>query len=268
MSSAGSVSPRSDQAANPARIHDYLLGGRENYAVDRRAAEHLLNIVPATRQLVACNRRFLHRAIRYAVRDAGIRQFLDIGSGLPAQENLHQTAQRSDPSARVVYVDNDPVVVAHGRALLAHGDRTAMVTGDVRDMDTVLGNPEVTRILDLAEPVAALLATVLSCLPDRDRPGDLVRGIADRLPAGSVLVFSHPAATDRRLRTRLTELMLGVTGGMWGRVRDPEEFAVWFEGLELVPPGLVEVSAWRPDPGETVNPPSEAMVVGAIARVP
>jgi len=268
VSSAGSVPPPPDQVASPARIHDYLLGGRENYAVDRRAAEHVLNIVPTAREVVASNRRFLHRAVRFAVQETGIRQFLDLGSGLPTPQNVHETAQRFDPSARVVYVDNDPVVVAHGQALLADGDRTAMITGDVRDLDAVFDDPQVTRIVNLSEPVGVLLATVLSCLPDRDRPGDVVRKVVERVPSGSLLIISHSAATDQRMRDRMTEFMLGVTRGMWGRMRDPEEIAAWLEGLELVPPGLVEVSAWRPDPGETVNPPTEAMTLGAVARVP
>jgi hypothetical protein len=248
-------------------MYDYLLGGRENYAADRQAAEHLLRIAPGTRQMAVNNRRFLHRAVRHAAEREGVRQFLDHGSGLPTQENVHQIAQRADPSARVVYVDNDPVVLAHARALLADRDRTTVITADLRRVEEVLGHPDVKRLIDFAEPVAALFVSVLHCIPDSDDPGGLVRRVADRLAPGSLVVLSHLVADDGRMRRRLTEFLHGATGGNWGRVRRPDEIASWFDGLEVLDPGLVEVSAWRPDPGDVPQAGTEWIEFGGVARV-
>ncbi|SEG92275.1 S-adenosyl methyltransferase [Thermomonospora echinospora] len=267
MSSAGPVPSPSSHTANVARMYDYLLGGRENYAADRQAAEHLLRIAPSSRQLAVINRRFLRRAVRYAAEREGVRQFIDHGSGLPTAENVHQIAQRADPSARVVYVDNDPVVLAHARALLADRDRTTVITADLRRVEEVLGHPDVKQLIDFAEPVAALFVSVLHCIPDSDDPGGLIRRVADRLAPGSLVVLSHLVSTDARMRRRLTEFLHGATGGGWGRVRHPDEIAPWFEGLELVEPGLVEISSWHPEPGDVRQPTTEWIEFGGVARV-
>jgi len=269
VSSAGSAPSSPLHTANVARMYNYLLGGRENYAADRQAAEHLLAMAPGTRELAVANRRFLERAVRHAVEQEGVRQFLDHGSGLPTADNVHQIAQRHDPSAHVVYIDNDPVVLAHGRALLADGPQTAMITADVRRIEQVLDHPDVKRLIDFSEPVAALFVSVLHCVPDSGDPPGIIRRVVDRLAPGSLVVLSHLVSEDERARRRLTDFLDGVTGGNWGRVRRPEEIASWLEGLELVEPGLVEVSAWRPDPGDVPGPQSSEWIeLGAVARVP
>ncbi|HEX2316901.1 MAG TPA: SAM-dependent methyltransferase [Thermomonospora sp.] len=267
MSTAGSAPTPAEPTPNVARMYDYLLGGRENYAADRQTADHLLRIAPSTRMLAVNNRRFLRRAVRYAAEEAGVRQFLDLGAGLPTDENVHQIARRAQPSAAVVYVDNDPVVLAHGRALLAD-ERTAVVRADLRRPEDILGHPEVKRLIDFAEPVAALFSSVLHCIPDADDPGGLLRRVVDRLAPGSLVVFSHVVSLDGRTRRRLTDFILSVSGGDWGRVRHPDEVAPWFEGLELVEPGLVEVSLWRPDPDEVTQETDEWFEFGGVARVP
>ncbi len=153
-----------------ARMYDYYLGGKDNYAVDRAACEELDQVVPSTRALAVNNRRFLRRVVRWLAEEQGVRQFIDHGSGLPTQDNVHEVAQRVAPDARVVYIDNDPIVLAHGRALLEENRNTAVIQADMRDTDGILGHPEVTRLIDFDRPVAALFVSVLHCIPDEDDP--------------------------------------------------------------------------------------------------
>lgn len=230
-----------------ARIYDYALGGKDNYAVDRAAYEQLEAIAPSARPLAINNRRFLRRVVRVLAEEYGIRQFLDHGSGLPTQDNVHQVVQRIDPGARVVYIDNDPIVLAHGRALLEENPNTAVIQADFRDTEAVFAHPEVERLIDLSEPVAALFVSVLHCIPDSDDPAGLVRQVADRLPSGSFLVINQLVGDDPEVRERITRLMVESTQGAWGRMRERSEVRRYFEGLEILDPGLVEISTWRPD---------------------
>jgi SAM-dependent methyltransferase len=230
-----------------ARMYDYALGGKENRAADREAFHRLEELAPSTRALALNNRRFLTRVVRILAEEYGVRQFLDLGSGLPTEENVHQVARRSAGDARVVYVDHDPLAVAHGRELLGDDPHTAFLHADFRDLDVVLGHPETARLIDWAQPVAVLMVSVLHCVPDEDDPAGLVRSVADRLPAGGFLAANQLVSEDPAVRSGLTAHLLEVTGGAWGRVRSPEEVRAFFAGLDVLPPGLVEISTWRPD---------------------
>ncbi|NEA49520.1 SAM-dependent methyltransferase [Streptomyces sp. SID10815] len=232
-----------------ARMYDHYLGGKDNYAADRAACEELDKVVPSTRRLALNNRRFLQRAVRTLTQEYGIRQFLDHGSGLPTQDNVHQVAQRVDPDARVVYVDNDPMVLVHGRALLQQDDRTAVVHADMRDTEGIFRHPETERLIDFSEPVAVLFNSVFHCIPDGDADGP--RAVVDRVRArlvpGSVLLMCQLVSDEAEVRDFVTDFMDRATQGHWGRVREEKDVAEWFEGLEILEPGLVEVSTWRPD---------------------
>lgn len=253
-----------------ARMYDYFLGGTDNYAADREASEALSKAAPGTREQAVDNRRFVARAVRRLAREHGVRQFLDHGSGLPTRDNVHQIAQRVDKRSRVVYVDNDPTVLAHGRALLEADDSTAVVGADLRDTDAILGHPDVTRLLDLDRPVAALFASVLHCVPDADDPAGVVRRVMDRLAPGSFAVISHLVGDDPGTRERLTAFMLERTRGNWGRVREPREVERFFDGLEVLEPGIVEVAAWHPEPGDSGprRGTREWIEYGGVARRP
>ncbi|ANY09527.1 SAM-dependent methyltransferase [Pseudonocardia sp. HH130630-07] len=234
-------------APSVARMYDYYLGGKDNYEVDRQACAALSDAAPGTAALAINNRRFLIRAVRYLAREHGIRQFIDHGSGLPTQDNVHQVAQSVAPESRTIYIDNDPIVLAHGRALLQQDEASTVVQADVRDFGTIYSDPEVARMLDFSKPTAALFVSFLHCIPDADDPASLVEGVMDRLPKGSAVVMSHLASNDPEVRRQLTEMMLANTGGSWGRVRTPEEIEKFFGPLSVVEPGLVEISTWRPD---------------------
>ncbi|HSA48716.1 MAG TPA: SAM-dependent methyltransferase [Yinghuangia sp.] len=235
--------------ASVARVYDYLLGGKDNFKADREAAEAMLAVDPSSRAMTINNRRFLQRAVRVIAEDYGITQYLDHGSGLPTQDNVHQIAQTVHPEARVVYVDNDPIVLAHGRALLAENASTTVITADVRDTDGVMGHPDVVKLIDFDRPVAALFVSLLHCVPDSDDPGALLRRVVDRLAPGSLVVVSHLVSADPEVRRQRTELILATTHGNWGRVRTADEVTAFIAdaGLDPIEPGLGNVSDWRPD---------------------
>lgn len=230
-----------------ARMYDYSLGRDDNYQSDRDACEELLKQVTSTKVLALNNRNFLRRVVRLLASEYGIRQFIDHGSGLPTQDNVHQVAQAVDPESRVVYIDNDPIVLAHGRALLDENDRTAVVQADMRDTDGIFDHAETTRLIDFSRPVAALFVSVLHCIPDEDDPGALVRRVAERLAPGSFLVVCQLVSDRPEIRTFVTDFMAETTGGNWGRVREEHDVRRFFDGMEILEPGLVEVSTWRPD---------------------
>ena len=252
-----------------ARMYDHYLGGKDNYAVDREAVAELDEKVPSTKPLAINNRRFLQRVVRILAEDYGIRQFLDHGSGLPTQDNVHQVAQRADPTSRVVYVDNDPIVLAHGRALLQENEYTSVIQADMRATDEIFAHPEVRRLIDLDQPVAALFVSVMHCIPDSSDPAALVRRIADRLPSGSYLVINQLVSHDKDTRDFVTDFMDRSTNGSWGRVREPFEVERYFDGLEVLDPGLGEINDWRPDsdlgPRQLTD---EWFEFGGVARKP
>ena len=247
---------------NPARIYDYLLGGKDNYPADREVADQVVAIAPVTLEVVRDNRAFLRRAVGFLAREAGIRQFIDLGSGLPTHGNVHEIAQSIAPDARVVYVDNDPMVVTHSRALLA-GDNTVAIQADLRDPDAILGDPEVRKLIDFERPIALLLLAILHFIPDDQDPAGIVARFRDALPPGSYLAISH-GTRDIPERHDMTPAQMADMGTKVERLyqlptaaivtRTGAQIARFFDGLDLVDPGLVEIQRWRPDDQSSLLP--------------
>ncbi|MGH3329630.1 MAG: SAM-dependent methyltransferase, partial [Streptomycetales bacterium] len=232
-----------------ARMYDYLLGGKDNFAVDRETAELALKSAPNGRTAARENRAFLGRAVRYLTREAGVRQFLDVGTGLPSANNVHEVAQGVAPEARVVYVDNDPIVLAHARALLTSTPqgRTAYVDADLREPLKIIDHPTVRDTLDFTKPIALMLMAILHFLPDEDDPREVVRTLMDPLPAGSFLVSSHVTAEHDPVGIGAVERTYRAAG-MRVQARTACDFhEVAFTGMRLVDPGVVLVSEWRPE---------------------
>jgi hypothetical protein len=236
-----------------ARVYDYWLGGKDNFAPDRAVAEKVIATFPDVLVSVRAQRAFLGRAVDYLVAEAGIRQFLDVGTGLPAADNTHEVAQRAAPESRVVYVDNDPLVLAHARALLVGSPEgaTAYLDADLRDTGKILR--EAARVLDFGKPVAVMLLGVLHCIPDADDPAALVDRLLAAVPPGSYLVVSHPAIDIAT--SKLGESMRGYNEQ--ARVpltaRTHAEVCRFFGGLDLVEPGVVQLHRWRPAQGDLAN---------------
>jgi hypothetical protein len=237
-----------------ARVYDYWLGGKDNFAADRQLAEKFMAADPSVTAGVRSNRAFLGRAVHYLVAEAGIRQFLDIGTGIPTANNTHELAQRADPSCRVVYVDNDPIVLIHARALLAShpAGATGYIDADLRDVRTILA--AAARTLDFSQPVAVMLIGVLHCIPDEDYPGQIVTTLMEPTAPGSYLALSHPAADIHadEMATGAAIMNQAMTGSITFRSR--AQVAAYFDGLDLVEPGLVSTPQWRPGSGVRPRP--------------
>ncbi|HVT69753.1 MAG TPA: SAM-dependent methyltransferase [Trebonia sp.] len=269
-SQPGSEVPPEIDTTRPhtARMYDYYLGGKNHFAADRELADKVLVTTPSARVAARENRAFLGRAVRFLAAEAGVRQFLDIGTGLPTTNNVHQVAQAAVPSARIVYVDSDPLVLAHARALLTSSPegRTAYIQADLRDPESILASPVVHEVLDFSQPVALMLVAILHFLPDADKPREVLATLLDALPPGSYLVASHTTAEhDPEQWAPLQRAY--ESGGIPGQFRDSGEFArLAFPGLELVPPGVVLVSEWRPDTPGPRPTPAEVSVYGGVAR--
>ena len=237
---------------HPARMYDYYLGGRDNYEVDREAAERIIAVMPSIVMGARANRAFLHRAVRTLAAEHGVRQFIDIGTGIPTSPNTHEVAQAAAPGARVVYVDNDPIVGAHAEALLTEVGHTAFVLGDVRRADSILDHPYVASLIDFGEPVALLLVALMHFVSDQEDPDGIIAGLRDALPSGSYLVLTHGTA-DRATGEHLAPLneMIGeyksATASL--NLRPRERVLRFFDGFDLLEPGLTTVAEWRPDPG-------------------
>ncbi|MEV7070056.1 SAM-dependent methyltransferase [Streptomyces sp. NPDC093990] len=248
---------------HPARIYDYLLGGEDNYEVDRRAGEQLVASAPEARIGVRANRAFLRRVVRHVV-GTGVRQLLDIGTGLPTSPNVHETARETAPDVRVAYVDNDPLVHTHTGALLAGDDTTGIVLADLRDPRAILDDPGVRAVVDFDEPVALLLVAVLHFLTDADRPREIIATLRDALAPGSHLILSH-ATGDFADRSGAAAVYSKATASM--NLRGRTEIESFFDGFELIDPGVVQVPFWRPD---TPPPPRshEIGFYGGVARKP
>ncbi|HEY3958422.1 MAG TPA: SAM-dependent methyltransferase [Streptosporangiaceae bacterium] len=257
--------------AHQARIYNYLLGGKDNFTVDREAADRAIEAFPGLAVWARNNRAFLGRAVRYLMAEAGVQQFLDIGTGLPTANNTHEVAQRIEPTARVCYVDNDPIVLTHARALLTSHPAgvTDYVHANFQNPDRILG--EAACMLDFSQPIAVMLLAILHVIqasedPSKD-PYQIVSRIMDAMPAGSFLVISHPASDinpeqaaeiARRFNQRL--------GSVQSAGRSQEQVARFFTGLDLVPPGIVTTPQWRPEPGSL--PPDPDPAYAGVARKP
>jgi hypothetical protein len=256
--------PFDTSVAHIARVYDYWLGGTDNFAADRVAAEHAIAAWPDIVLSVRANRAFLARVVRYLAGEAGIRQFLDIGTGIPASNNTHEVAQSVAPESRVVYVDNDPVVLAHARALLNSGPHgvTSYVDADLRDTARVLS--AAAEVLDFSRPVAVMLMAILQHVDNAENPYTIVAALLDALPAGSYLALSHPASdieaeAQGQLAERLNQTMAEKV-----TMRDRAQVARFFDGLELVEPGLVRVPEWRP--ASQTEATSPAGLWGGVGR--
>jgi len=253
--------------ASIARIYDYWLGGKDNFKADRDAAEQMIQQYPDIVTGVRKNRAFLGRAVHYLAAEAGIRQFLDIGTGLPSSNNTHEVAQRAAPEARIVYVDNDPIVLSHAQALLTstREGACAYVDADLRDAGKIL--QEATSTLDFTQPVAVGLIMILQFIPDEDDPWQIVRTLMDAVPPGSYLTVAHPASdvdldiapAFRQLNTRM--------GPTQVVARSHQQVARFFDGLDLVDPGLVQLHRWRPGSGVD-DTGRDLAAYGAVARKP
>jgi hypothetical protein len=263
---AGEPAQIDTSVAHPARVYDYWLGGKDNFTADREAGDRVLAATPGLRERVRANRAFLVRAVRYLAAEAGIRQFLDIGTGIPSANNTHEVAQQAAPDSRIVYVDNDPIVLTHARALLAGGPMGSIqyIDGDVRDVASI--TRAAARTLDFTQPTVLMLLGILHLIQDAEGPHEIVARLMDALPSGSYLAISHPASdihpgqaeAQRRYNERVSTPQT---------LRTRAEVSRFFECLDLVPPGLVYVHTWRPGPDDIV-PPDGVSAYGGVARKP
>jgi hypothetical protein len=264
-SAAGQQPPSIDTSVpHSARIWNYWLGGKDYYPVDQAAGDQYVEVFPGIVDVARASRQFLTRAVRYLAGEAGIRQFLDIGTGLPTADNTHQVAQRVAPEARIVYVDNDPLVLAHARALLTSTPEgaTDYVDADLRDPDKIVRGAAET--LDFTQPVALMLMGIMGHITDDDEARSIVSRLLEALPPGSYLTLYDGARTSKAFE----EAQQGYddTGAVPYRLRSPEQIAGFFDGLELVEPGVVSCPRWRPDP--TVSGPAEVDAFCAVGRKP
>ncbi|MGN9838457.1 SAM-dependent methyltransferase [Nonomuraea sp. H19] len=252
---------------NVARLYDYYLGGKDNFPADRAAAERILQVAPELRAAARANRAFLGRAVRHLA-GAGIRQFLDIGTGLPTQENVHQVATKVAPDSRVVYVDLDPVVLVHARALLDGQGGTTVVQGDLRKPGEILSHPDVTHTIDFSRPVGVLLVAVMHFIAESEEPQEIIATLREAMAPGSYLVMSHgtsdasAAAADKG-----TEVYRNASAQL--TLRDRERITALFEGFELVEPGLVWLPEWRPEPADTIDfidSPASSLILCGVGR--
>lgn len=261
---SGPGDPAADQVS-AARLYDFFLGGHRNFAVDRELGRRLIDAEPGILQAALSSRAFLRRAVRFLA-TAGIGQFLDLGSGMPAADSVHEIARQIRPGARVGYVDSDPSAVAHGRQALAGDPGATAVRHDLRDPDGVLADPEVGDLLDLDKPVGLLLVTVLHQIPDADDPAEVVRGYASRVAPGSYLVLAHPTFESCPAAGAIAELC---EGGSAARIQARSRAAIagFLDGLELAEPGIVHLPLWRPD-GPVPERPERAWSYGGVGRKP
>ncbi|MDX6744748.1 SAM-dependent methyltransferase [Actinocorallia sp. A-T 12471] len=247
-----------------ARAYDVVLNGKDNFAVDRAFVDELVKIVPEIYDVATYNREVLRRGVHYMI-SQGVRQFIDLGSGLPTVQNTHQVAQEVDPEVRVVYVDNDPMVEVHGRAILASSPGTSVVSGDLRDPAAVLASPEITDLIDFTQPVGIMLVGILHHLHDDEDPQGIVDAYMAAVPSGSHLFITSFCASSAEAREAEKQFlaMLGT-----GRFRTEEEITAWFGGFELAEPGVVPNPLWRPDGpvDEASLTVGQKLMYGGIAR--
>lgn len=232
---------------HPARLYNYYLGGKDNYTVDREAAMEVLRAAPDVRAMARENRAFLQRAVRFLVGEAGIRQVIDIGTGIPAAGNVHEVAQQITPDVRVAYVDNDPIVHVHACALLTGEGNTSIVLGDLREPEAIVDHPGVRKLIDFSQPVALLLVAILHFITDDEGPARIIAAFRDALPPGSYLALSHGTADfhAEAAASQATAVYERATAPLV--LRPHAQIAGFFHGFDLAEPGLVQVPLWRPD---------------------
>jgi hypothetical protein len=244
-----------------ARVYDYILGGKDNFGADREAGEKLLEVAPDSRQLAHAQRAFLVRSVRFMA-EAGVHQFVDLGTGIPTSPNVHEVARSVYPSARVVYVDFDPLVVVHNRALLATDDGVLAIEGDIRRPDGILADPMLGELIDFHEPVGLLMLGVLHSISDEDDPRGIIAQFSKEMAPGSYLSIAQ--FSDDSEPHAMAQLLANYADTPWPMVVRPrEQIRQFFEGFELVPPGLVDVEQWRPD---VETPPTALKIPGAVGR--
>ncbi len=250
-----------------ARIYDYWLGGKDNFAIDRAVGEAMIQAIPGMRYMAGENRKFVHRVARTLVAKEGIRQFLDIGTGIPTRPNLHEVAQQVAPDARVVYVDNDPIVLVHARALMISTPegRSEYISADLRDARSILEEPVLLQTLDLSQPIGLTLIAILMLVADEDDPWGTVDVLRDAMPSGSCLALTHPTADFNPAEVNAA-VAAATDAGMTLVARDREAVQRFFGDWEMLDPGLVPVSAWRPE--APVDSPEAAYYWAGVARKP
>lgn len=250
---------------HPARMYDYYLGGKDNYPVDRVAAEKALKIAPALRTGAQENRTFMQRAVRFLVGEVGIRQIIDIGSGMPTASNIHEIAQEIAPDTRVLYVDEDPIVHVHTNAILSDPRLTTAIRANLRDPDSFMNHSDSRSLIDFTRPIAVLLGAVLHYVKDEDNPGSVAKCLREEIPAGSHLVISHATAeTQPEAANEVTSIYADTALPI--TFRGYEEILSLFDGFELVAPGLVPVQRWRT--GTMNSDTGDTWLYGGIARKP
>jgi hypothetical protein len=259
--------------ASVARVYDCFLGGKDNYAVDREVYEQVVQNAPQAIEIGRINRNWLIRAVRFLAYSAEIDQFIDVGAGLPTAENTHQVAQRMNPEAKVIYVDNDPVVAVHGRALLEEDERTHLVMGDLTEPDAVLDHPTVAKYIEFDRPLALIQCATIHHVPDSKRPLEIMQRYIERLPSGSYLALTHfHDPQDGGPATELARFIEDVFNNSSmgsGFFRSRAEIESFFGDLELVEPGIVRLCDWWPDgPNLDPNNPVNDILLGGVARKP
>jgi hypothetical protein len=256
--------------AHPARRYNYWLGGKDNFAADRNSGDAIAAVFPSIRDAVIENRFFLRRVVTYLAREAGIRQYLDIGTGLPTANNTHEIAQAIAPQSRIVYVDNDPIVLVHAKALMTSAPEgaTAYIDADLRDPDRILHDPQLNAVLDLSQPVGLLLIAILQFIGDADDPYGIVARLTRALTPGSYLAVSHPTFDDLPAETVAQLSTIRQAGGGTFQPRTRAEVARFFSGADLVAPGLTSIVEWRADhePRPRASA-ADTAVYGAVGRL-
>ncbi|WP_237774544.1 SAM-dependent methyltransferase [Actinosynnema sp. ALI-1.44] len=268
MSDDEPVDLRTDRA-HGARIYDYILGGKDNYAVDREVGDASMQAWPALRTHMWASRTFMHRVGRFLAADRGISQFLDIGTGIPTEPNLHQIVQKHRPDSRIVYTDNDPIVLAHARALMSSTNegRIAYIHADMREAEALLASPQLRDVLDLGEPVGLLVIAMLHFIEDDDEAYRVVKQVVDVLPSGSYLAAS--IATDDFDPVPLAQVQRQYRDhGEVLQFRTKDKAVRFFDGLDLEEPGVVQVHKWRPDADAGPIADTDVAMYGAVARKP
>lgn len=249
-----------------ARVYDVMLDGKDNYTADRVVAEASLAVMPELKEIAIHNREILHRVVRHLAAEEGISQFLDLGSGLPTARNTHEVAQEANPESHVVYVDIDPIVLAHGRAILANDDQTRVITADIREPQQVLTHPDTRALIDFDRPVCVILCGILHHLLDEEDPRGIVDTLREAVAPGSFFFITNfTRLGDAPESAELERVLLSQLGT--GRVRTPRELAEFFTGLELLTPGIVPLPLWRPDePVSDATSIAARFMTGGVAR--